>query len=466
MKIGGLKERQNRVCYNWGFQFALWCAILWGACYQLLEILISDERFLHIEIAKRNPYVTGTVLAIVLTSFIALFAVIWAAVTGDIKEIRKGILSSRKINVYFLIEALAGGLAAWATYVTAGLLNTMFAVFGVMFYPILGAVIAKKWLREKVSSKTRVGMGMILIGWGLFYFQTIAGGDWGGNTWVGAALGIITGIGWGVEGAIASKVMDMVDSDSNVAVRFLYEAVIWVAIFLLITLVIPENEVWLYMRLLFQDLRAVLMLAVIALALTFNYFSWYRSFTLMGVTEGLVISNTSGFVTVLTGMLLAVFMPAWTDIIACLLMISGIFWIYWYGISRTGVFREVDLTPCVKRTPMTGNYEELPLKARILIFIASNGPIWDFEVANLFSEDIISVKKRCRYRNRLRTYMIESCASGFLVSIEDDIDEMGKFEKGKLLSRYQITEYGYKQLTESGFILNFDKTTTSISGEL
>ena len=163
-----LREKQNRVCYNWGFQFALWCSILWGISYQFLEILITRDTFSQLKKAAGYPYAQGAALSAVLTAMITLISMIWLLFTGEIREIRRAALASPKLSRNFLVQAVTGGLAAWATYVTAGLSNTVFAVSGVMFYPLLGALIARKYLSERIPSKIRGGMLMICAGWALF----------------------------------------------------------------------------------------------------------------------------------------------------------------------------------------------------------------------------------------------------------------------------------------------------------
>lgn len=451
---GQLRERQNRVCYNWGFQFALWCSLLWGASYQFLGILIAREPFSQLEKPAGYAYIMGAALSAVLTAMIALISTVWLLFTGDIREIRRAAFASPKISRSFLIQAVTGGIAAWATYVTAGLANTVFAVSAVMFYPILGSFFARKYLREQVAAKIKGGILMICAGWALFYFPPVARHSWGQNTWVGGILGILTGIGWAVEAVVANATSDMVDTDTGVAVRYLYEFVLWTAFLLLIGLLRPDCLIWQYIRFLFRDLYSLSILFLIALCLCFNYFSWYRSFTLMGVTEGLAICNASGFTTILLGMLLVNSMPSWLEVTASMIMIFGIFQVYWNGISDAGIYRSVNLTPkppCrVVREPVENPI--LPLKTQLLLLFAARGPLWDFETADLISRHIHDRRKRLRCRNQLRTYMIEARAAGLLTSVEEAMDEKPCFQTGKLLSRYQLTEWGYRQLIRYGFL--------------
>lgn len=446
-----LREKQNRVCYNWGFQFALWCSILWGISYQFLEILITRDTFSQLRTTTGHAYAAGAALSALLTAMVTLIAVVWLLCAGDIREIRRAAFHSPGISRRFLVQAVTGGLAAWATYVTAGLSNTVFAVSGVMFYPLLGSLLARKCLSERIPSKIKGGMLMICAGWALFYFPPVMQSAWGQHTWVGGILGLLTGIGWAVEGVAASGTSDLIDTDTCVVVRYLYECIIWAVLLLLLGLFRPECLIWQYIRLLLYDPYSMGILFLIALCLCLNYFSWYRSFTLMGVTEGLVISNVSGFATVLAGMLLAISMPSWTEVAASLIMIFGVFQVYWHGLGSSGIFRGVNLTPmpaCPFLPDRPDDHSTVPLKARLLLLIAAKGPVWDFEAADLLSRHLRSSYVRQRRRNRLRTYMIEARAAGLLTSVEETVDETPYFQTGKLLSRYQLTAYGYEQLMQ------------------
>lgn len=442
-----LYERQNKIRYNWGCQFAVWCALLWGVCYQFLGMLFSSGSFLKELPGTRDAFAVGTVLAAVLTLMIALISVLWIGCTRGWGEIAKTVFLSKPVSFYFLITAAAGGVAAWATYITAGLLDTLFAVAGVIFYPAVGAVFARAWLKEKISTRGKAGMAAIFIGWLVLYIPLLMGRSF----LKGYLLGVVTGIGWGIEGACAGRLIDITDSDTGVAVRFIYEAALWSLIFFLLLLFKPGDAVIVTLKTLLCEPFSMFVLFIIALCLAFNYMSWYRAFSLIGVFQGLVISDISGFVVVAMSMILATQMPAWPQIIASLIMMLGVL-ITYYNSGGAHVLREVDLKLTVKKNKYHVSSVRFPLKAKTLCFIERRGPVWDFEVAGSLSRDLKNPKLRLKCRSRVRTYMIEARAAGLIASIEDAVDESGHFQKGKLLSRYQITEFGYKRLSESGLI--------------
>lgn len=444
-----LCNRQNRVRYNWGFQFALWCAILWGFCYQLLETLLDGRHFFLHPASVQEAFSMGTALAVFFTVLIALISLVWSGMNGGIRELFRAAFASKKVVLCLLTEAVVGGAAAWATYVTAGLLNTLFAVVGVMFYPLLGSFLSRKWLHEKISSRSWVGIGIIMAGWVIFYLGAFQNGGWTRNILTGSILGVLTGIGWGIEGAVASYLTDVLETETGVAVRFSYEAVLWILLLAVLAVVRPESLVFDYAGQILRQPGAFAMVFLIALCLTFNYFSWYRAFTLLGVTKGLVISDASGFITIGAGMLLAVSMPAWLDILASVVMIAGILWIYLFGIQEAGPYREATLLSDPSMADGAVLRTRDPVKLRLLAYIAINGPVWDYEVASWFSEGIPNRKRKFRCRNKIRTYLIEMWAAGLLSSVENSQDQTGRFQKGKLLSKYQLTVEGCRRLQEN-----------------
>jgi drug/metabolite transporter (DMT)-like permease len=113
-----------------------------------------------------------------------------------------------------------------------------------MFYPLFGSLLARKYLMERIPSKIKGGMLMICAGWALFYFPPVIQKSWGQHTWVGGILGLLTGIGWAMEGVAASGSSDLIDTDTCVAVRYLYEFAIWAALLLPLALFRPECLIW------------------------------------------------------------------------------------------------------------------------------------------------------------------------------------------------------------------------------
>lgn len=445
-KISLLIQRQTKIRYSSGVGFGLWCAILWGLCYHTLGLLLESDSFL-LGISNVNPYACGLAISIVLAYMIAAITICWTIFMWGFTDFKNSLFTDKKQSKYYIIAAVTGGVAACATYITAGLTDSLYAVIGTIFYPIVGFFVARRWLKEKMSTQSKLGMGLIAIGWLLIYVPVSATHV----SFTAVFLGLLTGIGWGVEGAVVSRILDIHNSETAVAVRYTYEAVILTAVLLVTLLIFPDGCVVQYLFAIASNPLTMLALFSIALCLSFNYLAWYKAFALIGVFSGLVISDISGFIIIVTGLLLASAMPEWNEVFASIAMLLGVYVIY-SGNNEYNCLRNVSIVPQSKKTRITSKSAKMPTKLQLLLTIVQRGAIWDFELANLMTEDIEDNRRRISRRNKLRTLMIEACASGMIVSIEDSIDQNGHFQEGKLLSKYQITEYGYKILLSHGLI--------------
>lgn len=343
---------------------------------------------------------------------IAVISIIWVifSVPQGFKEFRKTAFSFRTISLIYLISAIIGGIAAWCTYITVGLVSTLFSVANVMFYPLAGLVISKLWLHEKISKNSKIDIIVITFGWLILLFPTLLNTNILNSNFIVCILGLITGVCWGIEGCLASHATDFSDTVIGVSVRFCFESFFWIIIYLIISIINPDGLVRSYMKILLNDTTSMSMLFIIALCLTFNYFSWYKAFTLIGV-----------FIT------------------------------YQSKTDETAVLRSVNTSIHVSKIKFYQNTVQFPLKLRALITIGQRECIWDFEIARILSEEINSERKRISNRFLIRSLLIEAQAAGLITIIEQAVDE-GHFQKGKLLCKYQLTEFGYERLEKCGLL--------------
>ena len=70
----------------------------------------------------------------------------------------------------------------------------------------------------------------------------------------------------------------------------------------------------------------------------------------------------------------------------------------------------------------------------------------------MMTEGIKEHRRLHRTRNQIRTYLIESAAAGMITAVDGRIDDGDQFSKGKLLSRYALTEFGLERLRHMGFV--------------
>ncbi len=131
-------------------------------------------------------------------------------------------------------------------------------------------------------------------------------------------------VGWGIEGAIAGKGLDISEPDVGLTLRFLGENIIWWIIIIPI-LAIIGFPMYSYAIQAFEPPLALLVLVFAGITFGFCYVSWYKSFPLIGVGRGQGIGNLYGFFAVIFIFLFFGDVPQWTILLGGTLCIIGSF---------------------------------------------------------------------------------------------------------------------------------------------
>lgn len=81
------------------------------------------------------------------------------------KDYGRTIVRFRKISKWYALASLCGGpLAIFGSYMAMGFIDPVFAAISSLFYPVIGAVIARLWYKEKISQRAAIGMCIIIFG--------------------------------------------------------------------------------------------------------------------------------------------------------------------------------------------------------------------------------------------------------------------------------------------------------------
>ncbi len=440
------------VRYNWGFRFALWCAILWSIAYQAIGLLFDKAPFAPDSPVPFSPFDSALVIGAFTAFTITLIALIWLAALGKFRDMIRTVRYMPRIALLHLVCACVGGIVAFGTYMAAGLVDTIFAVASVMFYPIIGSALARMLCRESISRKCMLGIAVIASSCLMIYLPNLFSGGSGGK-W-GLLLGLLAGVGWGIEGALMGRALDFTDPDVSIGLRFCCEAILWAIGLLVLVITKPQAPALACAMALRTEPVSALLLFVCALCLAFNYMSWYRSFTLIGVCRGLAVSDASCFISAVCSMVLLPTMPGWSTILASIAMLVGVFIIYLEGESEDGILRSAPSIErfCEERLPLYPASADIPIKARALQIVAMDGPIWDYDIVDRLMREYGALDKPIRIRNQFRLWIIEAGCAGLIRAIDDKQDDGTRFSEGKLLCRYRLTEFGYRRLAAVGLL--------------
>lgn len=284
-----------------GYLMALFCAILWALWYIPGNLLWSLEPFLtmNADLAAENGELVGMlVVAILITAFNALAVVlvllIWCGYLKKIKEMVRSVKEMKSCTKYYFLGAICGGpIAILGSFIASGAIGAAFAAVAAMVFPVVGSMASASWLGQKLSRRAIAGILVILLGGLTAYAGGIIADLTAGDVpIIGYVGGIMAALGWGLEGAVAAKGLDVSEPDAALTLRFICESAIWwiAVIPILVILGFPMFDYAL------QVFEPVVLLMIVMLGLTFGYcyVTWYKSFTLVGVGRGQSLGTLCG----------------------------------------------------------------------------------------------------------------------------------------------------------------------------
>jgi drug/metabolite transporter (DMT)-like permease len=320
------RSRFTASSIRWGFMWALWAAVLWGAWYVPGSAVWFEAPYVDLSYDTNAEFLLA---AAVLTTFNAIavlfFLFIWNGVLGKLGEYVRTIRQMRHISKWFFIGAIFGGpMAIFGSYLAIGYIGGAFAAIAALMYPIIGATLARYWYHEKITQRAAVGIFIILAGGVTVYAPGIIAeingtGDAG---WLGYLGGAMAAIGWGVEGAIAGRGLDVADPDVGITVRFSAEVLYWVLLILPAIYFFTDQPVVELVSATFNG-AAIGWLTLAGVTFAFCYVSWYKSFPLIGVGRGQAIAALYGLFAVIFLAAFTLKFPDWNFLAGLALFVFG-----------------------------------------------------------------------------------------------------------------------------------------------
>lgn len=425
-----ISYKQNIIRCNSGFNYALICGACWGFAYIIISFVMKTEQ---------NDDYSMLILPIILSALsafiITILSLIFLKLHNKINEFM------RTLNSVFIIKKIAlasicGIVATFSTYILATS-DTVFSTSAVLFYPVLAAIIARKWYREIISHQCAFGIIIILVCSSLTYFPTLF------VTKVEFSFlplfGLLAGICWALEAVIIGKICETSDSDVCLCIRFCFESIIWIVFLPFLYYLKPFYNFTLRS---FSESEVMLSILGISIFLFINYVSWYRGIVLIGVSRGTAVSNVSGFVLLILSMVFYYAINNWFVILATSGSLIGIIIIYMDCMNSNGlpILREKTRPVLILPTKKENIFSKTPQQTKVVILqqLEIYGKLWDYEIAN----HMIKLEKKYSkdYRELIREWTIQMRAMSLIEITEEKIDSGEYFQKGKRLCQYTITK--------------------------
>lgn len=313
--------------------WALFCALLWGIWYVPGYLVWVAEPFgdMFVNIDATSGGASAYVVTAALISAFNALAVIvalliWNMYLGKMCELKRTLVQFKTCSKWFFAAGIFGLLAVYGTYIAGGYIGAGFAAVAGLLYPLVGSLLAYLWYGERITRRGYLGILLIVIGGVSIYGGQFMGDVSGGIPWLGLAGGLMAAIGWGVEGAVAGKALDMAEPDAGLTIRFISEGGIWLLILLPI-FAIMGYPIYEYAIQVFTPVT-IMILAFAGLTFGFCYVTWYKSFPLIGVGKGQAIGNLYGLFAVIFIWLFLGGAPTSTTLIGGLFCVAGSFVIF------------------------------------------------------------------------------------------------------------------------------------------
>lgn len=237
---------------------------------------------------------------------------------------------------------MGGLIANFGSYLAMGYVGAVFAAVAGLLYPLIGAALARFFYQERIGSRSAFGIAIIIIGGATIYIPALISELSNGNStrWLGYLGGAMIAVGWGVEGAIVGRIMDVTDPDCGVTIRYIAEALYWVL------LILPAIA-WLTPLPIYQIAREaftwqpLIYLSVGAISFAFCSIAWYRSFPLIGVGRAQAIGAFYAVFAILFNTLFTLKLPEWYFLIGLVLVTFGGFIIVSDSYRNPGQVRNI-----------------------------------------------------------------------------------------------------------------------------
>lgn len=325
------RNRQVR----WGFIWAIWCAVLWGAWYVPGYAIYYESPFADLAGSNHDLILAATVVAFLNAMAVLAAMFVWVATLGKTREY-VATLRQRRISQWYLPAGLAGMLAVYGSYIAIVYVGAQFAAVAGLLYPIIGAVVAKVWYNEQITPQAALGIIVLVAGGVIIFTPGLIGELTGTGThgWVGYLAGAASFVGWGLEGAIAGRALDVSDPDVGLTLRFTAEVGIWIVVAVPIALIADASGFLNALGAALTNPGVWLLLVLLGLLFGFCYVSWYKSFPLIGVGRGQAVAALYGPMALLWLWIFTGTWPGTVFVIGALVAVIGSFILF---TERRGV---------------------------------------------------------------------------------------------------------------------------------
>jgi len=152
-------------------------------------------------------------------------------------------------------------------------------------YPVMGALLAVVFLKEKTNKRFWAGIGLCVIG-GLVLGFVPPSGEAYPHFYLGVVLSLLAALGWGLEGTIGAFGTDTIDPNVSVGLRSIASTTVYLILLPLV------GGFGVFTNAIFVHPQALGMVFLAALAGSQSLWYWYVAFGMTGVGRAMAMNST------------------------------------------------------------------------------------------------------------------------------------------------------------------------------
>jgi drug/metabolite transporter (DMT)-like permease len=269
------------------------------------------------------------VTAVLISGANALLAtivlLIWNIHLRKFKEMKRTIVELKAVQKYLIAAAVfAGPMAVFGSYLATGFAGAAFSAVAALAFPVVGTILTTKFAGQRLSRRAIIGILTIVMGCITIYAIGLVEEITSGRMeLLGYFGGLMAVFGWGLEGLVIAKGMDISEPDAAFHLKMLSEVGIWWLIIIPIVALsgIPILE---YIIPIFTDPAALLVVTCSGFAFGYCTICYYKAYPMIGAGRTMGLSAMNAMVAMVFLFALTGSIPEWTVIIGGVLVMIGL----------------------------------------------------------------------------------------------------------------------------------------------
>jgi drug/metabolite transporter (DMT)-like permease len=273
-------ERKELGFVKRGLATALGSGMLWGLDGVILGIALAMAPFT----AGATIYAAPLAGSALHDGFAGLWLAVYNLFTGRWKDLGRSLKTFPGMIV--CLAALLGGPIGMGAYLLGiNFAGAAYAMGISACYPVIGAIMARVVLKEKIGARVWLGIFTCVVGAIILGYVPPEGGEMP-NFYLGIACAALAAFGWGTEGVLATFGMDMVDPAVAINIRE------GVSCLVSVVAVLPFVAGLAIFGQALLTVNVVWIIALAGLAGGFSCLLWYKAFSMCGCSRCMALNIT------------------------------------------------------------------------------------------------------------------------------------------------------------------------------